>query len=94
MVSYSGVSDWNSPTFNIPDNVSSVSIKYSYANNDDSNFIGDVQSSSDDNNFANTIGTDGGTTTTVYPSPSGDNSYHLSIMASGSWSVTITINSN
>ncbi len=103
---YSGTGNWSSPTFNIPDDVSSVVVTYSYSGNimageysgnimagesEGDNMIADIQSSSDDQSIVNTIGVSGGTTTTVYPTPGGDNAYHLSVTATGSWSFTITV---
>ena len=83
---YSGTSDWNSPQFTLSGQP--LTVTYSYSGNQDSNFIADVENSGDDQSIANTIGSDGGATTTLYPAGSG--AYHLTVEATGSWSVTIT----
>ena len=89
--SYSGYSDWNSPEFDIPSG-STVSVQYSYWNNNDGNFIAELDANGDMNSIANTIGTSGGTTTSVYPNVlDSGGSYHLEITATGSWSVKITV---
>ena len=94
---FSGSGTWNSPAFNIPDDVSSVKVVYSYWNNISAgettgdNFIADIESSSDSQPIANTIATSGGATTTLYPNPSGDNSYHLAVTATGPFTFKITV---
>jgi hypothetical protein len=52
----------------------------------------DLASGSDDQLVANDFETwSSSKTTTIYPNTSsGDNAYHLSVTATGNWSVTIT----
>jgi hypothetical protein len=86
---YSGTGDWDSSEFTLDGNM--LTVTYSYSGNSDgfggSNFVGDIESSTDDQNFVNTIGTSGSATTHAYPTGTG--AYHLSIEATGSWTVTI-----
>jgi hypothetical protein len=90
---FSGHGDFNSPTFKVG---SSVSITYSYTGNTSGfggdNFIADLQSSSDIQSIANTIATQGGSTTTIYPDTSfgGSDMYYLSVTATGDWTFRIT----
>lgn len=90
VLTYSGTSNWTSPPFKVTSGT--VTVTYSYSNNQDSNFIADItsQDQGDDQSISNTIGTQGGTTTTLYPTETGS-AYHLDIIASGSWTVTITM---
>jgi hypothetical protein len=92
---YSGSGDWNSPPFTV--NGNPLTVTYSYSGNimsgetEGDNFAADVENGSDDQSVANTIGTSGGTTTTIYPDTSnGGDIYHLSVQATGSWQFTIT----
>ena len=87
---YSGSSDWNSPQFTVTGDSPVLTVAYSYSGNQDSNFIADLTNGSDDQQIANDIGTAESRTTTLYPDTSGGNTYHLTITATGSWSVTIT----
>ena len=87
---YSGSSDWNSPQFTVTGDSPVLTVAYSYSGNQDSNFIADITNGSDDQQIANDIGTAESRTTTLYPDTSGGNAYHLTITATGSWSVTIT----
>lgn len=89
--SWGGSANWNSPPFELSCTSPAVNVNYSYSNNQDSNFIADLQSSSDDQNIANTIGSSGGTNTTVYPQPqSTTDTYHLSVTATGSWTFKLS----
>ena len=87
---YSGSSNWNSPPFAVSGGSPVLTVTYAYSNNQDSNFIADLKSSTDDQSIANAIGTAASRTTTLYPDTSGGNQYHLSITATGNWSITIT----
>ncbi len=85
---YSGTGDWNSPQFTVSG--SPLTVTFTYSNNQDSNFIADLKSGSDDQSIANEIGTSASKTTTIYPdTSSGDNTYHLEILATGSWTIVI-----
>jgi hypothetical protein len=88
---YSGTSNWNSPPFTITGN--SMTVTYTYSGNQDSNFIADMVANDqgDHLSIANTIGTSGGTTTTLYPTESAGSQYHLEITATGSWTIKITM---
>lgn len=93
---FAGSGDYSSPPFTV--NGNPVTVVYSYSGNilpgetSGNNFMADVESSGDSQQIANTIGTSGGTTTTLYPDTSygGSTSYHLSVQATGNWSVTLT----
>ena len=87
---YSGTSNWNSPQFTVTGDSPVLTVTYSYSGNNDSNFVADLTSGSDDQQIANDIGTSASRTTTLYPDTSGGNTYHLTITATGSWSVKIT----
>jgi len=87
---YSGTSDWNSPEFTVTGDSPALTVAYSYSGNQDSNFIADITNGSDDQSIANDIGTAESRTTTLYPDTSSGDTYHLTITATGSWSVTIT----
>jgi hypothetical protein len=87
---YSGTSNWNSPPFTVSGDSPVLTVTYSYSDNQDSNFITDLQSSTDEQSIANSIGTTASRTTTLYPDTSGGDQYHLSITATGNWSITIT----
>jgi len=78
-------------------NSPALKVTYSYSGNVDnitgtaSNFILNINSSSDRNSVANTIASSGGTTTMVYPdTSSGDTAYYVEVQAAGHWSVTVT----
>jgi hypothetical protein len=91
---FSGSGDWNSPEFTL--NGNAVVVTYSYSGNimsgeiQGDNFIADIESSSDDQSIANTIGSSGSATTNIYPDTTSPAPYHLSVQATGSWSFTIT----
>ena len=93
---YSGTRDWNSPQFTVAGDNPVLTVKYAYSGNilpgetSGDNFTADLTNGSDDQSIANEIGTSGGATTTLYPDTSGGNAYHLTVTATGSWSVTIT----
>ncbi len=87
---YSGTSNWNSPPFTVSGDSPALTVTYSYSGNHGSNFIADPKSPTDDQSIANDIGTAASRTTTLYPDTSGGTQYHLSITATGNWSVTIT----
>lgn len=88
VLTYSGSSNWNSPPFNVSSGT--VTVTYSYSNNQDSNFIADMVAGDqgDDQSIANDIGTAASKTTTLYPSEVGSQ-YHLEITASGAWTIKI-----
>ena len=89
-LSYSGYSDWNGPGFALTGGT--VTVKFTYSDNSDSNFIADLNANDqgDDQSIANTIGTSGGETETLYPTEAAGSTYHLSITAQGNWTAKIT----
>jgi hypothetical protein len=94
-LTYSGTGDWNSPPFHMTG--SSITVTYSYSGNVmagetiPENIEADVVSSDDDQSIINAAGISGGTTTTLYPTDSVGSAYHLTIMATGSWSFKLVM---
>lgn len=91
----SGSGNWSSPPFQVGASSPQLTVTYVFSGNylggQPDNFAASIKSSGDSQLAVNTIAGSGGMTTTVYPDvSSGDTAYHLEIMASGSWSFTIT----
>lgn len=95
ILKHSGTGNWNSPPFQVSAGLPQLTVTYTFTGNtlggQPDNFTADIKSGNDDQLVANTIAGSGGATTTIYPdTSSGDTAYHLEIMASGSWSFTVT----
>ena len=95
LLKHNGTGIWVSPPFLVSSSAPQLTVTYTFSGNliggQPDNFAADISSADDTQRFANTIAASGGGTTTVYPdTTSGDATYHLDVMASGSWTVTIT----
>ncbi len=90
LANLSGNGIGNSTPFQIDGNHVTVDYSYDCSNFGDSgNFIGDLESSADDQSFANEIGPSGSTETTAYPTDQGG-IYHVSVDSECAWNVTVT----
>jgi hypothetical protein len=92
---FKGTGNWNSPPFTLDGHP--LTVTYSYSGNimagesEGDNFQADVESPGDDHGIVNAIAASGGATTTLYPDVTlGGTSYHLSVIATGSWTFTLT----
>lgn len=95
VLKHSGTGNWASAPFQVSSSSPRLMVAYSFSGNliggQPDNFAADISSGSDIQRFVNTIAASGSATTDVYPDvSSGDTTYHLDVMASGSWTITIT----
>lgn len=95
---FSGTGDWTSPplVFGCTEGNGPLTVAYTYTRNDASNFMAEVDGADGEEvgEIANEIGTQGSKITNVYPDTYDTPPFHISVTATGSWTIATSCIAN